>query len=511
MGLFGRALAAVSPGWAAKRAKARMQLQAYEAAMPSRTYSTKREPRDANTAVFAAGVSLREQARWLDENNDLAIGILDKLEERVVGARGIQIEPQPLTKDGQVHETFAAQLSTLWEKWAEAPEVTGNFSLAEAQRLMLRSAVRDGEVFVQTVLGPVYGVIHNTPVRFAFEMLEADFVPMNLNGTSDKATTQQGINLNAWGRPTGYNVYKQHPRSGLGAMGTKVIPAERMLHLAMRKRLHQLRGVSIFAGTLQRLSDIKNYEDSERIAAQIAASVGFWIKRGDPSTYEGSDGADSESSQDYRMFDMGPGMIYDNLQAGEELQMLESSRPNNNMEGFRNGQLRAVAAGVRAGYSSVARDYNGTYSAQRQELVESFEGYAVLQEWFVSRIARPLYRQWLAMLQLSGIKIPDDVDKDSLFNAIYMAPVMPWIDPVKESEAWKTQIRGGSATEAGWIRARGMSPRQVKQQRMRELEFNRRHGLVFDTDPANDKGTGNGPENSSSSAGDGRRSGADDE
>lgn len=71
MGIFGRALAAISPAWAASRAKSRMQLQAYEAANPSRTYNTKREPRDANTAVFAAGVSLREQARWLDENNDL--------------------------------------------------------------------------------------------------------------------------------------------------------------------------------------------------------------------------------------------------------------------------------------------------------------------------------------------------------------------------------------------------------------------------------------------------------
>lgn len=510
MGIFGRALAAISPAWAASRAKSRMQLQAYEAANPSRTHTTKRESRGANTAVFAGGVSLREQARWLDENNDLAIGILDKLEERVVGARGIQIEPQPLTRDGKVHEEFAAQLSTLWEKWAESPEVTGNFSLAEAQRLLLRSAVRDGEVFVQLVRGPVKGVEYSTPVQFAFEMLESDFIPMNLNGTAEGVTTQQGINLNAWGRATGYNVYKNHPQSGLGSMGTKVIPAERMLHLAMRKRLHQTRGISIFAGTLKRLSDIQDYEDSERFAAKLAASVGLWIKRGDASTYDDENSAQDESS-DYRSFEMSPGMVYDRLKPGEELQMLESNRPNNNMAGFRNGQLRAVAAGVRAGYSSVARDYNGTYSAQRQELVESFEGYAVLQEWFVSRVARPQYRGWVNMLMLSDIEIPPDVDPATIYDAIYMAPVMPWIDPVKESEAWKTQIRGGAATEAGWIRARGMSPRQVKQQRMREIEFNRQNGLVFDTDPANETGTGNEPKPKNSGGSNGKQPGSDDE
>ncbi|NTZ41484.1 phage portal protein [Enterobacter sp. JMULE2] len=236
------------------------------------------------------------------------------------------------------------------------------------------------------------------------------------------------------------------------------------------------------------LSFIKSYEDSERVAARIAASVGFFIKRGDASVY-GDDGGDwSEPDEKYRHFEMSAGTIYDGLAPGEELGMLESNRPNTNMLGFRNGQLRAAAAGTRTGYSSIARDYNGTYSAQRQELVESFEGYAVLQEWFVSRVARPMYREWLRMLLVSGIKIPPDIDADSLFNATYMAPVMPWIDPSKEANAWNTQIRGGAATEAEWVRARGLSPRQVKSQRMREIDFNRQHGLVFDTDPANDKG-----------------------
>lgn len=430
----------------------------------------------------------------------------------MVGARGIQIEPQPMTKDGKVHEGFAAEIARLWDKWAESPEVTGSFSLAEAQRMMLRSAVRDGEVFAQLIRGPVKGVDYHSGVQFTFEMLEADFVPFNLTGANEGFNTIQGVNVNAWNRPVGYNVYKFHPQSGLGSSQTKVIPAERMLHLAVRKRLHQIRGISIFAGVLQRLEDIKGYEDSERVAARIAASLGFWIKRGDASVY-GDDAADwSEPEQKYRAFEMSAGTIYDGLAPGEELEMLESNRPNTNMLGFRNGQLRAAAAGTRTGYSSIARDYNGTYSAQRQELVESFEGYAVLQEWFVSRVARPMYREWLNMLLLSNIDIPADVDRESLYNATYMAPVMPWIDPVKESNAWNTQIRGGAATEAEWVRARGLNPRQVKTQRIREIDFNRQHELVFDTDPANDKGvTPNEQSTTDAGGANGKRPDPDDE
>ncbi len=43
--------------------------------------------------------------------------------------------------------------------------------------------------------------------------------------------------------------------------------------------------------------------------------------------------------------------------------MVKSDRPNPNLETFRNGQLRAVAAGSRLSFSSAARNYNGTYSA----------------------------------------------------------------------------------------------------------------------------------------------------
>ncbi|HBC0207567.1 TPA: ATP-dependent Clp protease proteolytic subunit [Salmonella enterica subsp. enterica serovar Napoli] len=112
-----------------------MLLQAYDAAQPSRLNKTKRESRAADTAVGVAGVSLREQARALDEDHDIVIGLLDKLEERVIGAQGIQVEPQPLGMDGKLHEEFAAKISALWSEWSVRPEVTGMFTRPEAERL----------------------------------------------------------------------------------------------------------------------------------------------------------------------------------------------------------------------------------------------------------------------------------------------------------------------------------------------------------------------------------------
>jgi capsid protein len=50
-------------------------------------------------------VSLREQARWLDNNHDLVIGVFDKLEERVIGKQGIIVEPIPADQRENRQET----------------------------------------------------------------------------------------------------------------------------------------------------------------------------------------------------------------------------------------------------------------------------------------------------------------------------------------------------------------------------------------------------------------------
>nr|DAF33710.1 MAG TPA: major capsid protein [Bacteriophage sp.]DAP20412.1 MAG TPA: major capsid protein [Bacteriophage sp.] len=450
--------------------------------MPSRTHKAKRESQGANISTKQSAVSLREQARALDQNHDIVIGILDKMEERVIGSRGIHIEPQPLKLTGDVDEELAEQIRKKWAEWSVRPEVTGQFTRPELERMLLRTWLRDGEVFIQLVRGVVAGLNHSTGIAFSLEALEPDFVPM---WQSDTVNVIQGIEINAWRRPVSYRVYMDNPQENNRTYGrVKSVPAENMLHLAFKKRLHQLRGVSMLHGVIVRLADLKDYEESERVAARIAAAFTMYIKKGDAALYGDNDDYGADSPE--RDFEIAPGAIIDDLKPGEDIGLINSNRPNVNLETFRNGQLRATAAGTRSSYSSIARDYNGTYSSQRQELVESFEGYAVLQDTFVAHISRPIYREWLKMAIVSGeIEMPVDIDPASLYNAVYSGPVMPWIDPVKEAQAWKERIKGGLATESQAIRASGSNPAEVKRRRKVETDENKDLGLKFDTDLTN--------------------------
>ena len=263
-------------------------------------------------------------------------------------------------------------MRNLWKVWCKRPEGTNTHSFASTQRLMARSFFRDGEVLSQHVAGDVGRIRHSSRVPYSLEMIEADYLPMDHSAPGPPRIIQ-GVEKNDWGRPTFFHLYKEHPsnvmympRSG----ELKRVSADRIEHVKMIDRIGQTRGVSIFASVLLRFDDVKDYESSERIAAKVAASMAAYIKKGSPDDYE--EETDEDGDPIPREMRFRPGMIFDSLYPGEEIGTIDTTRPNSGLEAFRNGQLKALAAGMGTTYSSLAKDYSGTFSSQRQELVEGW-------------------------------------------------------------------------------------------------------------------------------------------
>lgn len=476
-----------SPRAAFERQKYRNALALYEAAQPSRLRKFSRDASAPNTLVQRGAYHLRNQARHLEQNHDLARGILRTLVNNVVGPNGIGIEPQPRRADGTIHAEYAALLREAWRDWCKNPEVTHRYSFAKAQRMMARGWFRDGETFSQTITGPVATLDHGTRVPFSLELFEADMVPLDY-ASGDRIS--QGIERNAWGRPVRYFVYRSHPGELTripGANDLKQITADRMLHVAALDRIGQLRGVSEFASVITRLEDIKDYEESERVAAKIAAMLTGYVKRGTPELFDASQlPHDSAGNVLPREIDLRPGMIVDSLAVGEDIGLIDSNRPNTNLVGFRQGQLRATAAGIGASYSSIARDYNGTYSAQRQELVEQWVHYAVLADEFTSMFVQPVWEQFVQAAHLSRVAtIPRDVDPERADDCMFLAQSMPWIDPLKEANAWEKLCQAGFASEVEVARRRGVNPADLLEQIATFRQQVKDKGLVFTSDAAN--------------------------
>jgi len=455
-----------APGAALRRRAARNVLAHYDAAKPSRLRKTHRDQSSPNVIVSKSATTLRAQARDLERNHDIARGILRTLVNNVVGPNGIGIEPQPRRKDGSIHEDYAKALREAHRNWQKKPEVTWTHNFSKSQRLVARTWFRDGEAFAQHLIGNVPGLDHGTLVPYSLELFESDMIPMDYE---DGDKIRQGIERNAWGRKTHYHILKTHPGDihGYSYLGKlKRVSADRILQIASLDRIGQLRGISEFASVITRLEDIKDYEESERVAAKIAAALTAYIKKGSPDLYnpEGQL-TDNEGNPVAREIGMQPGMILDSLGMGEEIGMIDSNRPNPNLIYFRSGQLKAVAAGTGTSSSSISKNYDGTYSAQRQELVEQWVHYAVLTDEFVGMFVEPTWEKFVMAAHLSGVvPMPDDLDVDTADDALFVGQSMPWIDPYKEALAWHMLVRDGFASEVEVIRKRGGNPRELLEQ-----------------------------------------------
>lgn len=467
------AIMAIAPQWGARRAKARLHAmaysRAYEAAEPSRLRRSARDYGSGNAAVMNSAVGLRTQARHLERNHDIVRGAINALVTNTIGQAGIGVEPQPRNAAGDIDEGLVDQINRLRRDWCKRPEVTWSHDWASAERILARSWFRDGEALLQELIGAVPFLDHGTQVPYSLELLEADLLPHDYN--DDARNIMQGVECNTWGRAIGYHVYKRHPGDpNVYADSTKRVSADRIRHLKMIDRMGQRRGVSLLASVLTRLDDLKDYEESERIAAKIAASLAAVIIKGDPQSYGESTDPNAAKTGPRRM-QMQPGMIFDDLRPGESVETIDSKRPNPNLEVYRNGQLRATAAGMSVSFSTLAKNYNGSYSAQRQELVEQYGAYGVLSHEFINQISRPTYERLIFTAVASGeLVVPRGTPMASLADALYLAPTMPWIDPQREANSMQILEDNCYMSGPEIIRRRGANPRDVLDQQSAWLQ-----------------------------------------
>lgn len=470
-------LASIAPGLALRRLQARVTIKNYYEGAESnrfRTLTAASSSPDENNRPSLA--TLRYQARNLDDNYDVASCALDTLVNNVVGTG---ITPDPIVKniDGSPATEFNDTLRDLWADWIKNPEVTKELDYYSMQRLLCRSFARDGEVFMQYIEGSVAGLNHKTIVPFSVEPLESDFVPYDLDNESEGIN--QGVKKNAWGEPLIYYVYKKHPgdRSAIMVTSeTKPVPKEKMMHLKLCKRIRQTRGIGKLTSVLTRFDDIKEIEESERVAARVAAAMAGFIKKGSPERF--IELTADEQSERYRQLEFAPGMIFDDLRPGEDVGTIGSNRPNNSVIDFVDSNLRRAAGGIGINYSSLAKNFNGSYSAQRQELAEAFVNYGVLWHFYKEKETRPTWERFVKMALSSGAAAPGpEIDMETLFNADFSRPVIPWVDPQKEMTAIEKELALNLNSKSSVMRARGRNPDDVRKKIAEENEQEEELGI----------------------------------
>ncbi|PMJ90287.1 phage portal protein [Vibrio sp. 10N.261.55.A7] len=470
LNLFDRVVAVFSPQHGLKRLYDRSLLNKYTAALPTdpKTKQKRNFSKTSSNELNKGAKAIYQRAREGDENNPFITAILDELCANIVGPNGIMVEPQPLDHKGEVHIEFAQAIAKWWELHSLKQNIDNETSRSETEWLACRTWLRDGEVFGRMYMGKHPDLIYPSTTPFAIQPFEPQFVPRHI--TEPEGSVMEGIKRNWLGQAISYLIQKDAQGFEFAEVDSSFI-----CHLKFTRRLHQNRGVSILHSTLDLISRLESYDNSEMVSAEIASRFAYFIKR-DPTSQNDEIGRSDD------IF-LGMGNSFE-LAPGEDAGIVESSRKESMSAPFRNGQQKLVSSAVGVNNSSVTRNYDGAYSSNRQELVDSFARYRVLQRKFVLSWTRPQYRNALSMAILNGeLKVPAGVDASSIQNAIYQAPVMPWIDPKKEMEGIEkgTQLCLFSLSQSQ--RERNINPLSTRKEIQADRKQMNEMGIVSTSDP----------------------------
>jgi len=445
----------------------------YEAASNSQFRPVVSNNASGDAVMNNAGTKLRQLSRHLEENHDIVVSVFDDLLNNIVGA-GANVTPMVRSTDGTLNDDLNKQLYDAFQDWGDYPDVTGELGFEQLERQVARHLFRDGEIFIRPIVSDRFNYRTNT--RLALELVEADYCPFDANSNDGRIV--HGIERNQWGAPSNYYFYKSHPGNVTTSAQTvnisdlKRVNANGVYHLKFTRRLKQARGVPLVHSVVNRLRDLKDYEESERIAAKVAADFTFAITK----SSELGVGPTPVNVDGNRALSMSAGMGFE-LLPGEDVKTISSDRPNSGLRDFRADMLRAVAGGTGTRYSSIAKDYNGTYSAQRQELVEGAVSYRVHFAYLVRRLYKPIWKDFIRAQILAGRININDVEPGSIFRCDFRAPALPWIDPQKEAKAWRELVDAKLESRSEIMRQRGRDPRKV----IEELEKEQDEGVFAST------------------------------
>lgn len=461
-----------------------------------------------DTEIRYAARALRARARDLVRNNAYAAGVVESFADNVIGWEGIRYKPRVTNPrndpNGELDRATNWELERGWLEWAaEYASVDGVESWLEVERLLAKSWVADGEVFIRHRRG------WKNPHGYAIELIDPDLLDETFNEKREGATGREivmGVEIDEHGRPLAYHFWKHHPDE-LRRRERVRIPASEIVHFFVRYRAGQRRGYSLFAPALTTVEMIDGLSEAELVASRAAASkMGFITNNSDEAKalYAARVAQMNQAGKEWqpKRIRMAPAVI-DELIPGQGFESFDPTHPNTALEAFLKIMLQAVARGFAMSYLTLTGDVSAAnYSSMRAGLQPERDHWKLVQNVFARRVHRPINRAWLASALLEGA-----LDLPSLIASDYTACEWrgrrwQWVDPKNDLEAAEMEVKLGVNSRQRLAADRGLDYETVVDETADDLAYAREQGVYVGgmntpakpagAKPAESNGNGNG-------------------
>jgi len=419
--------------------------------------------------------ALRRRSRIAYWESLQARALLGRLVDNVVG-HGLVLEATPAwglvnpKASEDEKRQWTRDVETRFHLWAMSKEVdaSGNQNLYQLTRFAFLNQLRDGEIINILRSSPDKGRMNPTEVQFVQpEQLVSPMSDEAIRATKARGNRiVDGIEITASGRPEAYYIHDDIIGRDvrIPAIGPK--SKRRFVnHAPIIDMVGQVRGVPVLAPLVHELQKLTDYQLSEIEAAVVNATIAAYIK---PSEDRPASRAfagialrntEAEESETTAATTTGPpapayierpGLLIQNLKAGEDIASFKVDRPNVHYEEFVTAVKSSLSASLGIPIEVLDMSFNQNYSASRASLLLFW---TVVTNWraiLASDFLTVIYEAWMTEEVSAGrIKAPgfeQPVLHAAWLNCDWVGVPHPSIDPSKEATAVDTRIAAGLTT-----------------------------------------------------------------
>lgn len=414
-------------------------------------------PFEQNTSIAREAKLIRTRARLLINNSPNVSGALRKIINNVV-YKGIkpQVQFQSRRKEKQTEE--------LWQSWQKSQD------LWKLQKQVLRHLIVDGGIFLH-----FYTDKDNAVCPLGIELMTLDRLDESINGKLENGNFAfKGIELDARKNVVAYHIKEEQGYAfymGLNFLQeSKRILAKELLLIFNQEYVGQLLPVSWLHSVIMTMHNFDEYQESEQIAARLAAAFGVFLKTS--AEYSGyslnglGGGTDSQNRPVSMNNYITSGRI-DTLPPGTEIEIVENKRPGSNYVEYSKQCQKTVSSGMGLSYENFSNDFSeASFSSARTAILEERRGYEVLQEFLIQYFLLPVWEKFEEYAKDFGM-----VGSKEEIKVRWQRPGWGWVDPVKDSNAKKVQYEMGMTSLGILCAEQGYDFEEIALQRQKEQEF----------------------------------------
>ncbi len=467
--------------------------RSFEAAMPSQIAADySRYDPEFDNEIAADIEMLRAQARDLKKNNDFARKAAWKLKEGIV-YEGIWPKFRFKKPSGEINKDLNEEMKRSFKRWARLGtcEVTGTMSWVDVLNSAIDSLIFDGDFFAVKI----YEKTTRNPWGFSLQVLEASDIDETLAGDLPNGRrVVMGVEKDQYGRPIAYYRKANTADPGMTQIRGKAyirIPAERMIHVFLRESSRQTRGVPWIRSP--HLRNLGMYVGATLgTAIHAAASMLFYVRQPqapNPLQQGATDATGKQKGDPTQGMKKGPdGKFLRSLSPGSaeivpqgwDVKSVKFDQPSEQFDPFVKSQLRGFAGGVGVNYNSIAQDMEGvSYSSLRHATLEERDHFKVVQRLLIDHLCQEVYRDWLKVSSLQKA-IPIPIATVDQYDEIdWVTRSFPWVDPLKDAEAFEKWMKMGTETKSRILGERGIGYEEFLEEVAYERSLEDKYGIKF--------------------------------